>query len=1654
MNEEVSFGNIVKQYRYIHDLTQAELASRVACATVTIRKIEYDLLRPSRQIAERLAVALAIPQSERNNFVQLARTALLADQSPPLPIPRPVPDEIGQQDLSGRAIRGYELGERIAVGGFGAVYRAVQPYVRREVAIKIILPHYADHPDFIRRFEAEARLVAQLEHPYIVPLYDYWREPGSAYLVMRLMRGGSLQTKLKEGALALTATFRVLQQIGDALHCAHRAGIIHRDIKPGNILLDEDGNAYLADFGFAKNLGDAALVEQTQAGTIIGSLEYISPEQLQAEPVRPQSDIYCLGIVLYEILTGQKPFKGSTPFDYIQRHLAEPLPLLSATHMTPPVDPDMSATLNGVIARATAKNPLDRYPDVIAMLAELQEMLSSPAAKALAFHHKNGQLPFAGGQSAVENPYKGLRAFGEADAADFFGRDILVQGLLTRLAEAVDPATGSRQDLARFLAVVGPSGSGKSSLVRAGLIPTLRQGGLPGSEQWFIVEMLPGSHPLEELEAALLRVAINPPESLLAQLCEDERGLLRAVRRILPTDEKTELILVIDQFEELFTLCLDETVRAHLLNSLVMAVLDPVSRLRVVITMRADFTDRPLQYVDFGELVRHRTELVLPLTPDEMKEAIVGPARRVGLALEPGLPETIIGDLGNQPGTLPLLQYTLTELFERRVGNALTLGAYQTSGGVRQALVRRADKLYTDLDEAGQKAARSLFMRLITPGEITSDGLTAPDTRRRVLRAELDTLAPAAITERLGKIDMVIDQYGRHRLLTFDRDPVTRGPTVEVAHEALIREWSRLKQWLDEDREFLLWQQRLRAALRQWEASARDEGALLRGAPLAEAENWFNQRQADLSVFERSFIQAGLELREREAAEREARRQRELEAAQQLAEEQARAAAIEKQRAQEQGRTNKRLRWLAAGLVIFLLAAGVAAFLAWQQTRRAEQQARLTTARELAGAATINLDVEPERSILLALQAVDVTYDYDKTVTREAENALHRAVSASRLLLTLGGDAGSIGDLKISPDGTSLAAGSLDGIGRVWDITTGQLLLTLTGHKDFLFDVVFSPDGTRMATASYDGTAKVWDARTGRELFTLTGHRAEVNRIAISPDGTHLATASFDGTAKVWDAVTGQELFILTGHNDQVWDVNFSPDGTRLATGSVDGTARLWDAATGQELRVLTGHRGFVGTVAFSPDGKYLATSSEDRTAKVWDLANGQVLLTLAGNPSEVMYVRFSPDGTVLATATASWAKLWRLEYEGGRPIAAREWLTLAGHPGFVLGIDFTPDGKRLVTGSFDGTTKVWSLLPEHELPPLVGHKAEVFGLAFSPDGTRLVSSSFDGTTKVWDPITGQELFSLGGHGGRMYRAAFSPDGTRLAAGGGDGTAKVWDAVTGRELLTLTGHKPGLTVPNFEGVIDVAFSLDGSRLATASYDGTAKVWDAATGRELLTLSGHGRSSAGGPFGGVVSVAFSTDGARLVTAGSEGIAKVWDVTNGQELLNLAGDIGGLSDMALSPDGRILVTTSWEAGVAKVWNIALARETGAVTGQELFTLTGGSSIYGVAFSQVDDGRYLVTAHDDGAAKIWDLTTGQALLNLVEPGSGIYSVAFSPDGTRLATGSRDGTVRLYVLPLEELVSLAHSRLTRTWTTEECRQYLHVDECPTGLREEQEKP
>jgi WD40 repeat protein/DNA-binding SARP family transcriptional activator len=1454
-------------------------------------------------------------------------------------------------DVVGQPLRGYRLIERVGEGTFGTVHRAFQPEVGREVAVKIIRPGLANHPEFIRRFGAEAQLVARLEHPHIVPLYDYWREPDGAYLVMRYLRGGSLREALAHGALQPDRVVLLVEHVALALTSAHRQGVVHRDVKPANILYDEEGNAYLSDFGIAKELAAAEL--GGRGGTPSPLAAYLSPEEVQGEAVTPRADIYSLGVVAFEALAGRHPFADTPPGSLIERHAREPLPSLRSLR------PDLPRSIDDVIACATAKDPAERPGDAVALASALRDALVP----------LSGRTPARVAPVEVRNPYKGLRPFLEADAADFFGRERLVDELVSHVGEP--------DGAARFLAVVGPSGSGKSSAVRAGLLPALRRGAVPGSDGWFVVEMHPGAHPFDELAASLTRIARTPLPGLVERLQQDGAGLLRAAD-ILPAPG-AQLLLIIDQFEEAFTLVDDEDQRARFLSAVATAATDPCSRVRVVVTLRADLYDRPLSHPGIAELMKGGTAAITPLTPRELERAIAGPAEAVGVAVEPALVAALVAEVADQPASLPLLQYALTELFEHRNGGRLTLEAHDKVGGVSGALARRAEDLYERLSSPGQEAARQLFLRLVTLGEEGSE-----DTRRRVPRAELSALdvEPEAM-------DAAVDTFGARRLLSFDRDPVTRGPTVEVAHEALLREWARLRGWIEAARDDVRAHRRLAAAAREWAEAGRDASFLLSGDRLRRFETWMDNSSLALTDAERDYLGASV-------ARRDAERERE----------EARAA---RERALER-RSLVRLRVVVAVLAALALVASGLTALALDQRQQARHEARAATARELAAAAVASLDQDPERSILLASEAVDVTRRADGVVLREAEEALHRAVKSSRLVRTV--PQGGFG-LAVSSDGARFVTGGStrgDGTATVWDANTGEALLVLRGPGGAPGGVALSPDDRLVATI-HDDETRIWDAATGEQRRVLRGHGADVTRPAFSPDGRWLAVGGEGGSVRIWDVASGTEEMTLAGHMAPVHSAAFSPDGSRLVAAR-DMTARIWDLATGEVVITLTGHAWGVTSAVFSPDGRRVATASVDAEARIWDAETGALLQTFAG-PSSLEAVAFSPDGTRLAAVGSdALARVWDVE-------TGRELLTLAGPTGGgLLSVAFSPDGDHLLAGG-RGDTRVWDISVAGARDWLTVPSVELIlaGVAFSPDGTTFAAPAEPAGVTIWDAETGDEVIKLTGPEQKLTTVAFSPDGAKLAAGSDlTGAPPVWDVRTGELLFTL-GHP-------FEAVRAVAFSPDGTRIVTGGWDGTARVWDATTGEPTDVLRANSS---------VVAVAYSPDGGLLVTGEENGTVEVWDAATLERRRTLVGHTSAVLSLAFGPD-RMLVTAS-DDSTAKVWDLA--------SGRERITFRGHRA--GVTQIAVGpDGTQVATTSDDATTKLWDPATGRQLLTLVGHDNLVSGVDFSPDGRLLATASPDGTTALHLLPIDEFQDLARERVTRGFTEEECRDYLRVTRCP----------
>jgi WD40 repeat protein len=1037
---------------------------------------------------------------------------------------------------------------------------------------------------------------------------------------------------------------------------------------------------------------------------------------------------------------------------------------------------------------------------------------------------------------------------------------------------------------------------------------------------------------------------------------------------------------------------------------------------RVVLTLRADFYDRPLGYPGFGELLGARTQALTPLSATELEQTVREPAERVGVKLEPGLAAEIVAEVQDQPGTLPLLQYALTELFERRQQATLTLQAYRKIGGVAGALARRAEALYQGLDPAGQAAARQLFLRLLTLGEEGAD-----DTRRRVLRAELGALEVGG-----PAIEAVIEAYGRHRLLAFDRDPRTRGPTVEVAHEALLREWGRLRGWVESAREDLRTHRRLAVAAAEWAAADQDPSFLLRGGHLAQLQAWTATSSLTLTGPERHYLEASTAQHDAEQAERQARATRQ--------------AALER-------RAAGRLRGLVAVLATLALVAGGLTAVASTQRAAARREARIALARELAAGAVAAVEVDAERSILLALQAVTTTHEADGTVLPEAEEALHRAVQADRTLVTVTRAenlqivVGGPGGVAFSRDGATVATPADHSTVKLWNAATGTAVRTFAGHTDRVTDVAFSPDGTRLATASADHTARVWEVATGRLAAILRGHSGPVMRLAFSPDGRRLATASWDGTARIWNIGSATAVAVL--HRPGPLEaVAFSPDGTHLAVAGgrrahyVSGELGIWDLAArrqvlGLRTTSLTAKRsvGVISDVAFSPDRhrQLLATAGGgDGMVRLWDATTGREVgapLHLGSARTELLAVAFSEDGRRLAAGGDDGVvRLLSVNERGSiGPAQKVPVLPRTAYP--INGLAFSPDGTRLGVATSEGTTRIWDLAPQRSRERLL-LTTDGWGrwdLGFSRDGRRLATIGPEGIG-IWNVETGRpQLTYLAGNQPPstpdFVHLAFSPDGARLAAAAFNGdSVLVLDTTTGRRIRALPGP----------AAADLAFSLDGTRLATAGLDGAVRLWDRHTGTQLGTVTPAGAEVHG--------VAFSPDGRRLATSGPFWIVRLWDTHTGTPPVAMPQSDSDIRHVAFSPDGRRLVGIQNNHTVM-VWDV--------VTGKQQLTLPGQTNpILDVTFSR--DGTRLATSDFDGAVRLWDSHTGAQLGTVTQAGMAIEGVVFSPDGRLLASLAEDGTVRIDVVSLEDLIALARQRVTRGLTNDECRRYLHQDHCP----------
>ncbi|MCS6847195.1 MAG: hypothetical protein RMN52_05705, partial [Anaerolineae bacterium] len=1022
--------------------------------------------------------------------------------------------------------------------------------------------------------------------------------------------------------------------------------------------------------------------------------------------------------------------------------------------------------------------------------------------------------------------------------------------------------------------------------------------------------------------------------------------------------------------------------------------------------------------------------------------------------------ETILGE---QAG-LPLLQFTLLKLWERRKRNRITADVYREVGDPRQALGRSAEAFYEGLIYQNQVTAKLILMKMVRPvleggREFTSNRIPLAgvfEMGEPKDRVE-DVLRRLIFEERLVKLSGVESPDPNMSLaeLANRRGPWGEVPQIEVAHEALVRNWPRLAAWLDEARVELRKRFALTQTAREWIASAapggeRDASLLLRGRLLEEAEAY-----PDLSAEEREFVQASRDAALAEERAKEEARRREIEQARALAE-------AERLRAEEQQRANARLRRRAILLVGALVLSTVLAIVAWlsaqqaatsaiqaniasteavaqQATAQAEAtnalQANATAqaAKSTAQAAKALAEANESQAKAAAQQALDLkaTADAAASLARSAERiAESRRLAAEANVLL---DVSVLESLRVAIAAITTTLpeeppqDAVNALQRVMEQPLPRL--RLSGHEGPVVAAQFSPDGKLIATAGTDGVVRVWDRSNGALLAQFGSNTSLINSLQFSPDGAFILTAGDDGAARIWAAEldVGQPITTLQGTGGALNSAAFSPDGALVVTAGVDQEARIWDVRSGQVITSLRGgHTAAINTAAFSPDGLRIVTASDDGTARVWDALTGAALQPTLGGPGgpPLKVARFSPDGTMILTGGEDGiGRLWpAATFADAVPFVSQPIGELRGHELTTRSAEFSPDGKRIVTAGDDGIACIWNIETlqaapvqqqpvqqrwriETPRPALVlrEHRNAVFGAHFSPDGSSVVTAGADGIALVWNLRPGAVVAALQGHTGSVNSAQFSPDGMFVLTASDDRTARIWD-LAGQVVVTLTNRiAPSLVddapsagaLPPAEhppAVINEAqFSADGKRVALASLNATAVISNLQRDLPATPLIGHR-----GP---VLSIAFSPDGRRVATASEDRTCRVWDATTGLPVYVLEGHDDKVESVAFSPDGSFLASAGAD-GTAHLWD-AFGNSAGVLRGHT-------SAVWSVAFSP--DGDALVTASEDGTARVWDVFIGEERLVISGHASGVNSAAFSPDGRVIATAGSDRSVRLW--------------------------------------------
>ncbi len=1530
---------------------------------------------------------------------------------------------------AGAQLGQYEFIRSLGIGGSGEVFLARDLRLGRLVAIKHLR---ATSRELDHRFLEEARTTARCSHENIVVIHEVGEHEGHPYMVLEHLDGQTLRQWLRERATSpgqhtpvrLARAIELIMPVVRALAYAHARGVVHRDLKPENVMLTRAGVVKVLDFGIAKIL--TAPHRDTEVGdggadnpdhnnsqppskpiaalssSLVGTPRYMSPEQLNTTAIDYRTDLWAVGIMLFELVAGYHPVSG-TPKLVRVGDVHEPMPSLRD------LAPALAAELGGlvdIVDHCLRKRPEERPPSAQALLAALEGL--DPRRRTAHV-------------GADGSPFPGLAAFQEADADRFFGRDRDI----TRVIDALR----SRP----LVTVVGPSGAGKSSLIRAGVLPSLKRSG----EGWDAYIVRPGRAPLSAL-ASLLEDAAHESAASHTSLPRDhsrppdeppdhgmdgraiapmrtQPGHLGAQLRARATRERRRTLIFVDQLEELYTLGASAEDRTAFLASLFAAADDASAPLRVVLTIRADFIDRLTETPHLSDALNRGLLLLRPMTPAELRQALRQPLAAVDYRFQPpALADRMVDALAQTRGALPLLQFTAAQLWELRDRDhrLLTESSYAQLGGVAGALAAHADAVLAGMSSARQAVTRTLFERLVTPERTRA---LVGVTELRTLHADPDL------------VDDLVQHLATMRLIAVDRDADASNFTVELVHESLIDRWPTLTRWLDENQHHAAMLARLRGAARDWEHSGRAAGLLWTGAAASDAHAWQRRYQGRLARAERDYLSAVHAQRER------ARRRR---------------------------------RRTLAGLFAMVTTIAVAmSWLAWQQAAarreaiasaaQTEQEAlRARDATRMAALRSMPHDPTTQLALLRELEDIE-------SPPLGALDEAKRLLNANISTVVFSGHDDAVHSVQFSPDSAYVVSASEDQTVQVWRADGAGEPVVLRGHEAWVGSAQFSPNGTRVVSGSVDDTVRVWNADGSGEALVLRGHERAVTNVGFNPDGTQVLSAAQDRTVRLWRTDGAGEPTVLRGHSGLDDEVHFSPDGSRVLARSDDNTVRIWSVDgsrphlvirgqhDGEQLMsvsrdgahiastiekrslriwrtdgegkpvILRGHEGDISRVGFSLNSVYVFSTARDRTLRVWRtdgrgepvvIPIDNTFLTLAnfspdssrvvafawdktvrvghvdglgapsifrGHNDVVFSANISPNGTLLVSGSRdNTARVWQLD-------DVEEPLRLQGHRDAVMSADFSPDGALVVSAASDNTVRVWRVDGSEAPVVLSGHEHAVVSAHFSPDGARVVSASYDGTVRVWRADGSGSPVVLLGHKGEMSMASFSPDSARVLSAAGDHTVRIWNADGSGEPVVLRGHE--------DTIAHTSFSPDGTRVLSASLDGTLRVWSVDGSSDPIVL----RNTS--PF---FTACFSPDGHRVVASAFDRAVSIWSADGRGAPVVLHGHDDLIPSVAFSPDGTRVVSTSRDKTV-RIWNADGSGEPIVLRGHEDWGTTA-------AFSP--DGQRVVSASKDANVRIWRADGSGHPVTLQGHDAAVNSAYFSPDGQRVVSASDDQSVRVW--------------------------------------------